>query len=879
MVTDNPTERLVGKLGLNKEALALTINLTALSVPIHTSILLINIPEIHNIYNKAVNKKEKYDKGVTRLVADRLEELKNYFQQDGTIDITKEEVSVTDALLEKYLDVPIPDLSIVNKEYSQEEKDAEFNYNKDLYFILNAFSESTKVAKYTANMRAFSDLTSSLGRDISAVNYKKQQMDVLFAKNAMMDLSPIYKSDTWQSTYATIFNEVYDEVLPATFLSASQRFKNLMNNVLINVNTDSNEFSTDVEAKIARDLLSYITIKAYQHNNNNGIADLDNNFLYPSDESSINVVISDLLETNVAKNNFFLQVFAQLTPATQRDNFTGMNLLLSNSYRSLDSQSKIDLQSSFAELYGNLETRSAAEAVIHYIMVKDGLQLTYGTLLDAISPFTMAPYLDHIATANNALREGSDEKMMAAFGLTFDEMEKEFVTGYFSSNVTNALLLSFKKHERRPLPEGVTVNENVLTINYEKSNYLKDRTIVRVETSSLTSNYTIYTSYMRDDLITDEVVTELEKGKPYEVKTTDKKGVYIEYKPLGSNQQWGGGFMFGPRMTYVDNRLSIPILHADQVDDSYQAPETDVNNALANTLRLAETLTVVSKTASEGGTTLKITGNISEEGISNEDLLSNSVDASAALLNLGISTATPTLPTNEATIKRNLVEIETSINQFEAEVQKLFNSPTIELYENAINNYEFDLSAELGSETRKSIEGKLRDVKKSFTIVQPTQPASKVEADTAIPSTLPIAEQVEAQQKIVDTMQRELDNAEVATDDEVLAQIQEVYDNAVEKLASLDNLSRGPSVEERIDNQQTAQLALDFEETNPQLQNYWDNEIENDPVKKAIFAKNNMGTYLNMKAVYDDQVKKGMYLATSSTTSEEEFMEFNKCLN
>ena len=879
MVTDNPTERLVGKLGLNKEALALTINLTALSVPIHTSILLINIPEIHNIYNKAVNKKEKYDKGVTRLVADRLEELKNYFQQDGTIDITKEEVSVTDALLEKYLDVSIPDLSIVNKEYSQEEKDAEFNYNKDLYFILNAFSEGTKVAKYTSNMRAFSDLTSSLGRDISAVNSKKQKMDVLFAKNAMMDLSPIYKSDTWQSTYATIFNEVYDEVLPATFLSASQRFKNLMNNVLINVNTDSNEFSTDVEAKIARDLLSYITIKAYQHNNNNGIADLDNNFLYPSDESSINVVISDLLETNVAKNNFFLQVFAQLTPATQRDNFTGMNLLLSNSYRSLDSQSKIDLQSSFAELYGNLETRSAAEAVIHYIMVKDGLQLTYGTLLDAISPFTMAPYLDHIATANNALREGSDEKMMAAFGLTFDEMEKEFVTGYFSSNVTNALLLSFKKHERRPLPEGVTVNENVLTINYEKSNYLKDRTIVRVETSSLTSNYTIYTSYMRDDLITDEVVTELEKGKPYEVKTTDKKGVYIEYKPLGSNQQWGGGFMFGPRMTYVDNRLSIPILHADQVDDSYQAPETDVNNALANTLRLAETLTVVSKTASEGGTTLKITGNISEEGISNEDLLSNSVDASAALLNLGISTATPTLPTNEATIKRNLVEIETSINQFEAEVQKLFNSPTIELYENAINNYEFDLSAELGSETRKSIEGKLRDVKKSFTIVQPTQPASKVEADTAIPSTLPIAEQVEAQQKIVDTMQRELDNAEVATDDEVLAQIQEVYDNAVEKLASLDNLSRGPSVEERIDNQQTAQLALDFEETNPQLQNYWDNEIENDPVKKAIFAKNNMGTYLNMKAVYDDQVKKGMYLATSSTTSEEEFMEFNKCLN
>jgi len=75
-----------------------------------------------------------------------------------------------------------------------------------------------------------------------------------------------------------------------------------------------------------------------------------------------------------------------------------------------------------------------------------------------------------------------------------------------------------------------------------------------------------------------------------------------------------------------------------------------------------------------------------------------------------------------ATIKRNLVDLETPITEFEPAVQELFNSPnpTVELYENTVANYEYDLEAELSPNLRKSIEAMLRDVKKSFTISQPT---------------------------------------------------------------------------------------------------------------------------------------------------------------
>ena len=404
MATDNAKERLVAKLGLNKQALSTVVNLVALSVPIKTAILLINIPEVQAIYTQAINKKEVTDPGVEKLLLEKRNYLEKFLKgEDAVTDAKVDLVSVTDELLEKYLDVPI---------YTEEQL-GEYDYNRDLFSIITTLLEATKVAKFTGNMRAISDLTNGLGKDIATVNYKKEQIDTLFSPEAMMDLSPIYKSNTWQSAYLSIFDEVYNEVLPATFLSASPNFTEIINNVLNNVNTNSKEFTSEVQSKIARDLLSYITIKGYQHNLGDGgiasYANLNNNLIYPytaegslTSEDSINDVMEKLLNTEAGKNNFFLNVFAIQTPAIQKDNFTGLNQVLSNSFRSLDGMQKVDLQTSFAELYGTIETKGWAQAIINYIMVKDGLQPTYGTLLDAISPYIISDYLDHIATTNDA---------------------------------------------------------------------------------------------------------------------------------------------------------------------------------------------------------------------------------------------------------------------------------------------------------------------------------------------------------------------------------------------------------------------------------------------------------------------------------------------
>lgn len=70
---------------------------------------------------------------------------------------------------------------------------------------------------------------------------------------------------------------------------------------------------------------------------------------------------------------------------------------------------------------------------------------------------------------------------------------------------------------------------------------------------------------------------------------------------------------------------------------------------------------------------------------------------------------------------------------------------------------------------------------------------------------------------------------------------------------------------------------LDINE-NAVLETYWDEEIENDPAKKAIFANNGMSSYLQMLDVFNAQVKQGMYPTTVDNTAEDQFKEYNKCL-
>ena len=164
MATDDAKERLVSKLGLNRSALGLVGNLTALGVPIKTSLLLINNPVIQEIYTEALNKKEKTDPGVATLVKAKMQSMEKGSEKPSMVE-------VTDDLLYA---------AIINPEDVS---------NSELYSILNQFSTGVNIQSFTGKMKSVSDLTSGLGKNIAALNKKKADIDALLDPKAMMDLS------------------------------------------------------------------------------------------------------------------------------------------------------------------------------------------------------------------------------------------------------------------------------------------------------------------------------------------------------------------------------------------------------------------------------------------------------------------------------------------------------------------------------------------------------------------------------------------------------------------------------------------------------------------------------------------------------------------
>ena len=513
MATDNAKDRLVSKLGLNRHAVGLLANMIALGVPLQTGLLLINNPFIQEQYSQALNKKTKLDPGINKLISSKIESLS---VKDAR------SVKVTDALLLDAINNP-EDVS-----------------NDEMRSILQLFKAASSIKDFTQGMGAPTSLTKGLGASVAEVKEKYNDTAKLFVKGAPMDLSPIYKGKTWQNAYLKIFTQITNDLLPNTFLTASSAFSEILQPVFDSMNTNSIDWTQEVEAKVRLDLLSYLTIKAYQKagldNNSQSVASLSNDVLYPTEYQSIVDIVEGLKTTEAGKDNFFLENFVLLEKSNDPDNGTGLNLAQANTFRRLNSTQRLQLQNDFAKLYGALETRNGAQTILNYIMVKDGLQLGYASLVEAISPFMMTAYLDKINSVRKALKEEAEYE--SVFGLTKEELTAEFANGYLLSNINNAKLVTYEMGPLSTLPKEVKYNQEqkTLTITYSSDSVKKD--FVRLAVDNGLS--IVYRTFKADPAEADAL-----------------KITYSEIDTKGSNQQNGIGFMFGERPTYKEVRKYI----------------------------------------------------------------------------------------------------------------------------------------------------------------------------------------------------------------------------------------------------------------------------------------------------------------------------------
>ena len=480
-------------------------------------------------------------------------------------------------------------------------------------------------------------------------------------------------------------------------------------------------------------------------------------------------------------------------------------------------------------------------------MVKDGLQLTYGTLMDAVSPFIMNGYLNHIQTANIALRDGSDIKMKEVFGLTKGELSEEFVNGYLESNVSNSLLNTFNSKS-----ENINVSDGVLTISLKDNPQMDDIQYVRYKSIDPMGNY-IYSTYKLD----------LEESN---VNIYDE-AIFNTIETYGSNQQNGIGFMFGERPTYKEVRQSVKEKNYasdtnfdgvynqdDQID--YNSLEAEQNAALDDALKNGSVDVVVGITSS-----IKVEGkDISE-------------------IEPKIAAPTRSLEVPEYKINRQLQNEDESIRYASTDGTTITLNP-VEGKDGRAKFFDYFTGQEGGITSRQKEKVLEAVAAQGWSIDRIT---SLLSSNKLINTFLILHEQdhINNNDKSVywkngrDLLTQDKIDIEARATIVALLQIDAIEGGTkpTQQTTEVESLEMEGAAQLELDLQ--FELEADLTDVNVALEVYWEEQIEPFPEKKAKLREKELYPFTRMIKKFNE----GTYPETDKMTSEEVFMdEINNCI-
>jgi hypothetical protein len=255
-------------------------------------------------------------------------------------------------------------------------------------------------------------------------------------------------------------------------------------------------------------------------------------------------------------------------------------------------------------------------------MVKDGLQLRYQSLLDAISPFTLQSYLQHIDTVKeffqntDSLEEyGFNLQGPDIFGMDIKELTDNFLNGYLLDINNNNNLLTYITSETKPLPKGIY--KNVLGVRNE----IGSPRYMRIGNETIATGQIKYITYKQGE-----------------------DNQYIPVEPTGSIYQTAIGFMFGDRMTQAEVRQFIK----DKNQDPGRGYE-DVEAEIAS-MALADAFSIEQAVLKNENTNIE----------ANENSVTVQLDPEADAVNISDKAALlEQLSQNEVAMDNNEIEVNT----------------------------------------------------------------------------------------------------------------------------------------------------------------------------------------------------------------------------
>ena len=510
-MTDNAKERLAAKLGLSRNALAIVTTMSAMGVPIRTSVAMMNHPTIREAY-QLEKRAPAFEFDVKEFIEDKMDSLK---AAAATYDLaTEEDFGATGVSQASLIDgSQDPMLKYKSEEELEDKVDRAADNGVEAitreqvlrdYAVLNEFTKAYDVSGFLRPMGDLLNLAKGFGKDTNDV-YKVSKaredlgIDLTDAEFDMLppnempifDLRPVFSADRWQRGMLDIHDEFVGSILPKVFLDESAGFKNIFSSLDVNYK----RFTKDERAVINNDMLSYITLQGYlNYLNNNPMSVLGiptNTLLYP-EQGTKDIVdtYDEIKELNGDKYNFFLDGFIRPESATSEGNKTGISMLTANTLTPLNDSQKLDVQNGFQELYADPLTRALSMKVLNYMIVKDGLQPVYRSIISSINPEMFADYMSTLPSTSQAFATMDDAQMMANFGMTFRDLKLNFIKEY-GLHPKTAKLLKKKSMSSSAVFNGKSlVNQarKPFTLEYVESNPDKLFVIFDNESGTGTSN-------------------------------------------------------------------------------------------------------------------------------------------------------------------------------------------------------------------------------------------------------------------------------------------------------------------------------------------------------------------------------------------------------
>ena len=512
-MTDNAKLRLADKLGLNRNALGVVTSMIALGMDTRTALDTVNQPLVKEIYKDVAAGTPlsialgEYIMDMSLAIQEKKENLASRTSPEAADKAVKELMinlktkGLSPESLRKNLEVFSKADKKINSPIQPEFLETlTLDETVNAYGGLILFSKGYNVSKYVGNMASLTTLLEGFGRDLTDL----EDRDISFGKLGLLDAldksAPfdirhliLNKKDfdeaklqygSIQKQKETILshyyyaNKEFKQLLPKVFLAYTAPF-NLINRHILRNYTNSSFVMDGAELqKINTETISYLMLKAYQHQLSNDVriaGSLSNGIMYDQVEgkelTKYVKELKDILEKKNKRNNF-IDDFLYVMDTKNSENKKGYVRGISNTWITVGEMQQIFNQNSFLELFSDDDTRHYAYDLMHYLLVKDGMQWQVDTFIDSIpvqifdGPLAAVNKVHEVFAEINSYEDlqNADDKIKSIFGVDFKTLVTDMESSFIASK-GNYRLVKLKKPKTKNIKAPTAIKDNRMVIN------------------------------------------------------------------------------------------------------------------------------------------------------------------------------------------------------------------------------------------------------------------------------------------------------------------------------------------------------------------------------------------------------------------------------